>query len=136
MHPREVLESHTEDVWNQGNLDAVETYIAEDYVEHDPSVHDHIDGPEAYRRNVELFRSAFSDLTVTLEDTVVEGDEVAARQRFRGTHEGEFMGVEPTGREIDATSFVICRVEDDRIVETWVETDMLDLLNQLGLDLP
>lgn len=136
MDPREVLERHTEEVWNRGDLDAVETYIAEDYVEADPSVHDRIEGPEAYRANVAAFREAFPDLEVTIEDSVVEGEKIAMRQRWTGTHEGEFVGLEPTGREVDATSFLICRVVDDRIVETWVETDMLDVLGQLGVDLP
>lgn len=136
MDPRDVLERHTEEVWNQGNLDAVETYIADDYVEHDPSVHDRLRGPAAYRRNVETFRSAFPDLEVTIEDAVVEGDTIAMRQRFRGTHEGEFMDLAPTGREVDATSFVFCRVVGDEIAETWVETDMLDVLGQLGVEVP
>lgn len=132
--PRTLLRKHTEDVWNQGNLDAVEKYIADSYTEHDPSVHDELRGPEAYRRNVESFLTAFPDLEVTIEDSIVEGDKIAMRQRFRGTHTGEFVGIEPTGAEIDSTSFVICRVEDDKIAETWVETDMLGLFEQLGRD--
>ena len=70
----------------------------------------------------------------TIEDSIVEGDKIAMRQRFQGTHRGEFVGIEPTGAEIDSTSFVVCRVEDDKIAETWVETDMLGLLEQLGRD--
>lgn len=136
MDPRELLERHTEEVWNQGNLAAVDRFIAPDYVEHDPSVRDELRGPEAYRQNVELFRSAFPDLSVRIEGTVVEGDVIALRQRFRGTHRGTFMDLEPTGNGVDAKSFVFCRIEDDRIAETWVVTDMLDVLTQLGVDLP
>jgi len=136
MDPREILERHTEEVWNEGNLEAVDTYIAQEYVEHDPSVEDQFGGPEGYRRNVERFRAAFPDLEVVIEDAVVEGDTIAMRQRFRGTHRGEFMGIEPTGREVESTSFVFCRVDGEQIVETWVETDVVGLLNQLGVDVP
>lgn len=136
MDPRELLARHTEEVWNQGDLEAVDRYISPDYVEHDPSVKDQLEGPEAYRQNVELFLTAFPDLTVTIEDAVVEGDTIAMRQRFRGTHQGPFMGFEPTGETVDGTSFVFCRIEDDQIAETWVETDMLDVLSQLGVDVP
>ena len=134
MRPRELLDRHTEEVWNQGNLDAVEKYIAESYTEHDPSIHEQLRGPEAYKRNVESFLSAFPDLEVTIEDSIVEGDKIAMRQRFCGTHTGTFEGIEPTGEEIESTSFLICRIEDDKIAETWVETDMLGLLEQLGCE--
>lgn len=136
MDPRELLERHTEEVWNRGNLDSVEEFVAEDYVEHDPSVRDQFRGPGAYRRNVETFRTAFPDLSVTIEDAIVEGDKIAMRQRFGGTHEGEFMGIEPTGREVESTSFVFCRIEAGKIAETWVESDVLGLLEQLGVEVP
>ena len=92
--------------------------------------------PEGYRRNVEEFLSAFPDLTVTIEDSIVEGDKIAMRQRFRGTHEGGFMGIEPTGKRVESTSFVMCRIEGDKIAETWVETDVIGLLEQLGVEVP
>jgi len=136
MDPRALLEQHTEEVWNRGNLDAVGEFISEDYVEHDPSVRDQFRGPEGYRRNVEEFLSAFPDLTVTIEDSIVEGDKIAMRQRFRGTHEGEFMGIEPTGKRVESTSFVMCRIEGEKIAETWVETDVIGLLEQLGVEVP
>lgn len=132
MDPRELLERHTEEVWNEGNLDRVETFVADEYVEHDPSIRDQFRGPAAYRQNVERFLSAFPDLTVTIEDAVVEDDTIAMRQRFRGTHEGEFLDIEPTGAVVESTSMVMCRIEGEKIVETWVETDMLGLLDQLG----
>lgn len=136
MDPRELLERHTAEVWNEGELENVDRYIAQDYVEHDPSVKETVDGPAAYRRNVELFRSAFPDLSVTILDTVVEGDKIAMRQRWEGTHEGEFLGVEPTGNHVEGASYVFCRIEDEQIAETWVESDMLPVLEQLGVEMP
>lgn len=136
MDPRELLERHTAEVWNEGELENVDRYIAQDYVEHDPSVKETVDGPAAYRRNVELFRSAFPDLSVTILDTVVERDKIAMRQRWEGTHEGEFLGVEPTGNHVEGASYVFCRIEDEQIAETWVESDMLPVLEQLGVEMP
>ena len=136
MDPLTLLEEHTETVWNQGDLDAVDRFIAAEYVEHDPSIEEELNGPDAYRQNVETFRSAFPDLKVTIEDSVVEGDRIAMRQSFRGTHEAEFMEIEPTGNEVVSTSLLICRIEGGKIAETWVETDMLGLLAQLGVDVP
>jgi len=136
MDPRELLERHTEEVWNQGDLTAVDRYIAPDYVEHDPSVTDRLDGPDAYRRNVERFRSAFPDLSVTIIDAIVQGNKIAMRQRWEGTHEGEFLGIEATGNSVQGSSYVFCRIENDQIAETWVESDMLPVLSQLGVELP
>lgn len=136
MDPRALLAEHTETVWNRGDLDAVDEFVAESYVEHDPTVADTLQGPEAYKANVEAFRSAFPDITVTIEDTLVEGDRIALRQRFTGTHRGPFMGLEPTGKRVDVSALLICRIDDGKIAETWVQTDTLDLLAQLGVDLP
>jgi len=136
MDPRAILERHTEEVWNRGNLDAVDTYIAEDYVERDSAGTDEFHGPEGYKRSVENYRAAFPDLTVTIEESIVVGDRIVMRQRFTGTHEGTFMGIEPTGDEIESTSMLICRIENDRIAETWVETDTLGLLEDLGVEIP
>ncbi len=136
MDPRELLERHTAEVWNEGELEKVDRYIAPDYVEHDPSVKETVDGPAAYRRNVELFRSAFPDLSVTILDVVVEGDKIAMRQRWEGTHEGEFLGVEATGNHVEGSSYVFCRIEGEQIAETWVESDMLPVLEQLGVEVP
>jgi len=136
MHPRELFEAHTETVWNRGDLDAVEDFIAEGYVEHDPSIRDSVEGPAAYRENVDAFRSAFPDFEVENTHLLVDGDTIVARQRFTGTHKGPFEGVEPTGNAIESTSIVICRIAGNKIAETWVETDMVRLYDQLGVELP
>lgn len=136
MTHRERFERHTQETWNEGNLDALDKFLADDYVEHDPSVEDEFQGRETYRKNVRNFRSAFPDLTVTNEDVLVDGDKLVARQTFGGTHRGEFMGIEPTGKEVESTSIVICRFENDRIAETWVTTDVFGLLEQLGVEVP
>ena len=122
---------HTE-VWD-GNLDLVDEIIAEDYVEHSSAHPEGVHGPKEFRREVEMLRAAFPDLSVTEEDTVAEGDRVASRVTFRGTHEGEFQGVEPTGKSVAFEAIAINRFENGEIVEAWVQTDVMGLLGQLGV---
>lgn len=126
---------HTE-VWD-GNLDLVDDVIAEEYVEHGSAHPEDVHGPEAFKREVERLRAAFPDLSVTEEDTVAEGDRVASRITFRGTHEGEFLGRKPTGTTVEFEAIAINRFVDGEIVEAWVQTDVMGLLAQLGhIELP
>ena len=74
---------------------------------------------------------AFPDLRITVEDTVAGDDKVAARMTFRGTHQGPFRGLEPTGRPVEFSSIRIYRIEDGKVVQTWAEVDALGLLGQL-----
>lgn len=76
---------------------------------------------------------AFPDLTLTLEDLLGTGETVAARWTVEGTHEGEFMGIEPTGEDFEFGAMGIFRVENERITEVWLEADRLGHLQQLGV---
>ena len=79
------------------------------------------------------YRQAFPDLHVTVEDLIAEGDRVAARLRFRGTHLGELDGIAPTGRRVDCTGIVISRIEEGKIAEDWANFDDLGMMQQLRL---
>lgn len=79
-----------------------------------------------------MFRAAFPDWTESVDDVVAEGKEVVIRVTGRGTHEGEFQGVAPTGRSVTATGVGIGRIENGRIAESWAEYDALGLMQQLG----
>ncbi|WP_313691128.1 ester cyclase [Halorarum halobium] len=120
-----------EELATERDLDLVEELYAEDAVEHDP-VGDHR-GRDAIRRSFEQFLEGFPDVTATVEDVVTEGDRVAMRVTIRGTHEGLFMGVEPTNRSFEIQNTVFTRIEDGKIVERWVQPDMFGMLNQLGI---
>lgn len=122
---------HTE-VWD-GNLELVDDIIAEDYVEHSSAHPEGVHGPEEFKREAEMLRAAFPDLSVTEEDTVAEDERVASRITFRGTHEGEFQGLEPTGTSVTFEAIAINRFEDGKIVEAWVQTDVMGLMQQLGV---
>lgn len=120
------------EIWSEGNLELVDEIVAEDYVEHNPTVPHEARGPTDYKQSVELFRTAFPDLTLTEEDTIAEGDRVVSRVTVQGTHEGEFLGVDPSGKTVEVEGIVINRLEGGRLVESWPLADMLSLMQQLG----
>ena len=76
--------------------------------------------------------TAFPDVHIVVEDLIAEGDKVVARVTFRGTHQGEFMGVPPTGKQVSWTGIAIDRFEAGKFVEGWANTDDLGLMQQLG----
>lgn len=128
-----IVRQQEEELFTQGNLDAADEVYAPDYVGHDPSNSEEVRGLEAAKRAASDYRQAFPDLRVTVEDLIAEGDRVAARLRFRGTHLGELDGIAPTGRRVDCTGIVISRIEEGKIAEDWANFDDLGMMRQLGL---
>lgn len=120
-----------EELATERRLDLVDELYAEDAVEHGPFGDE--EGREAIRRGLEEFLDGFSDLTATVEQTVAEGDTVAMRVTLRGTHDGPFVGIEPTGESFEVGNTVFTRIEDGRIAERWVQPDTLGLMRQLGV---
>ena len=126
-----IVRRQEEELFTQGNLDAADEVYAPDYVGHDPSNPEDIRGPEAAKQAAADYRKAFPDLQVTVEDLIAEGDRVAARLRFRGTHLGELDGIAPTGWRVDCTGIVISRMEGGKIAEDWANFDDLGMMQQL-----
>jgi steroid delta-isomerase-like uncharacterized protein len=120
-----------EEVWNHGNLAAVDELLAADYVLHDPAML--IRGPEGFKAYVSAFRAAFPDIHATIEDQIAEEDKVAMRFTVRATHQGEFQSLPPTGKQVILTGIDIQRIADGKIAENWVNLDALGLLQQLGV---
>jgi steroid delta-isomerase-like uncharacterized protein len=89
-------------------------------------------GPEAWREGFELMKHAFPDLEAHIEDLVADGDKVAVRLRFRGTHSGEFLGIPATGRAVEYVSHEFYRVADGLIAEEWICSDLATLFRQLS----
>lgn len=123
-------------VWNDGNLSAIDDLVADDYVEHNPSVPDEIRGRDAYTMHVSAVRSAFAGFEIVPEDVIAEGDIVVVRHTGRGTHVGEFSGVPPTGNTFEVPGTVVHRIAHRQIVEGWVNLDALGLLEQLSVVTP
>jgi steroid delta-isomerase-like uncharacterized protein len=88
---------------------------------------------EAWTRFLSGFVEAFPDLQITVEGAVGEGDLVAQRVHFKGTHKGEFQGLPPTNRQVSFSGLELNRFVDGRVAEHWFQMDALTLLQQLGL---
>lgn len=89
--------------------------------------------PDRLKRGLAAMRDAFPDLRIAEVDSIREGDKSAFRWMMSGTHEGEFMGVDPTGDPVEAMGMDIVRVAGGEIVEHWGEFDVMGLLRQLGV---
>ena len=136
MTPEEIkqlVRRDPEEIWTEGNVEAIEELFASDFVLHDPTSPGEIQGREAYRETVETFREAFPDAEYTVEDVLAEGETAALRYTARATHQGTFMGLEPTGEQVEVSGMEMYRVQDGEIVEMWTSYDALGLLQQLGV---
>jgi predicted ester cyclase len=80
-----------------------------------------------------MFRTAFPDLHGTIEDQIAEGDKVVMRMTYRGTHQGELMGIPATGKPVTMTFISINRIAEGKIAEGWVNFDALGMMQQLGV---
>ncbi len=89
-------------------------------------------GPQAFKQTLQMMRSAFPDLHLTIEEMVGEGDAVAERLTGRGTHQGEFMGIAGTGNRVEFEAIAIFHVAEGKIVEGRGMPDMLGLMQQIG----
>ena len=115
---------------NTGNEAVADEVMTPDFVEHEE-----LGGPptrEGVKQFFAMFRAAFPDLRVTIEDMIAEGDKVVARLTMRGTHQGEFLGIPPTGKQVTMGVIDIVRVADGKAVEHWGISDQLGLMQQLG----
>ncbi len=119
-----------EEIVNQHNL-ATEL-IDPNYVDHVPGFPP-VQGIEGLQQLISIYRNAFPDMQVTIEDLIAEGDKVAARFTFRGTHTGELMGIPPTGKQVTVSALHILRVANGKIVEEWQNSDDLGMMQQLGV---
>lgn len=122
-----------DELWNKGNLPVADELIAPSYVHHDASTPDVGKGPEGEKKRVTLYRNAFPDLRLTIEDLVDEGETVVARWSCRGAHRGDLSGIAPTGKQFAITGVSVIRFSGGKMVEGYVNWDALGLMQQLGV---
>jgi len=107
-----------EELWNHsGDLDAAEELFV---------------AGEAAKQQAADFRRGFPDVTSTIEDLIAEGDKVVARWRSRATHQGDYMGIAPSGNEVEFTGISFYRIEGNKIAESWSVEDQFGLMRQIG----
>ena len=120
-----------EEFANRANLDVLDELYAPAWVGHFPQSGE-LRGAEGHKPLGRRFATAFPDGRYEVEDVLAEGDRVATRYTFRGTHRGAFGAIPPTERAVTATGINVHRVEGGRIVEQWAQFDTEGLLRQLG----
>ena len=121
---------HWEEVVSKGNLDLIDEIFAPDFVAHEAD--QDIRGPEGVRQFILMLRAAFPDLHITVEDVLAQGDKVVQRWSGHGSHQGELMGLPPSGKRISVAGITISRFEDGKVAEEWELYDMMGMMQQLG----
>ena len=122
-----------EEPW-KGNLKVVDELIDRKYVGYDPSNPEPLRGPDGFKEFVSTYRAAYPDVRITVNDQIAEGDKVATRWTGRGKHDGDLMGVAPTGKSFKANGTDIFRFNDDgKVVTHWGVFDTVGMMRQLGI---
>jgi steroid delta-isomerase-like uncharacterized protein len=116
---------------NAGNLGVIDELVADDLIEHDefPGIEPNKDGVKQF---FALFRSAFPDLRMEAHEIIAEGDLVCARGTMSGTHQGDFMGMPPSGKHFVVEGFDMVRIRDGQVTEHWGIFDTMAMMQQLG----
>jgi steroid delta-isomerase-like uncharacterized protein len=125
-----IVRRFVEESWN-GKSDVVDELIARNYVGHDPANPEPLRGPEDVKTFISTYRTAFPDLRVTIEDQLAQEDLVATRWTSNGTHKGELMGIEPTGKQVTVSGVTMSRLADGKVVEEFYNWDTYGLMRQL-----
>lgn len=128
---KEVYRRFLDEGFNRGNLDALDDILTPDYVDHNapPGT---LPGPAGIKPIIAAFRAAFPDVHMTIEDQLAEGNRVATRYTFRGTHLGNLMGIPPSGKPVEMTGITIVRIDGGKMAEGWVVYELLSLMQQIG----
>jgi steroid delta-isomerase-like uncharacterized protein len=120
------------EAWS-GDMSAVDETVGENAVGYDPALPEPTVGPDGVKQLVSMYREAFPDIKMEVVDMISDGDKVVARWRATGTNTGELMGAPATGASNTSEGISIDRVEDGKIVESWVHWDNLGMMRNLGL---
>jgi steroid delta-isomerase-like uncharacterized protein len=131
-HNKAVVRRLFEEVINKGNLSVADELFTPNYEHHDPSSPDFGRGPESAKKRATLYRNAFPDVHMTIEDIIAEGDTVMVRWSSRGTHKGELNGIAPTGKQVNISGITVARLSNGKLAESHVNWDALGLMQQLG----
>jgi steroid delta-isomerase-like uncharacterized protein len=124
-----------EETFNDGNFELIDQLVAADAVNHDPATPAQmreLGGREVFKGTVSMYRAAFPDVRIVVDDVIAADDKVVLRWHSDGTHRGELAGLAPTGARASVTGIGIDQWKDGKVVEAWTEWDNLGLARQLG----
>lgn len=126
-----IVRDYLDEIVNKANMAAFDRYLSDDVV---------FNGSRAFRQHyparLQAIRSAFPDHHLTIEDQVAEGDKVVTRVTFHGTHQGQFNGIAPTGKQVKWPGIAMDRIADGKVVEMWHVQNTAGLLQQIGATSP
>lgn len=122
----------SDEVWTEGNLDVIDELVADSFVTTVVGAPEQIRGPQGFREFVTMYRTAFPDLRLSVDEQIAEGDTVVTRWTATGTHQGELMGMPATGKQATTAGINIDRIAGGKLVGGWGIFDQLGLLQQLG----
>src|SRR6266496_2718980 len=122
-----------EEGFSTGNLALADEIVATNFANYDPGTPPLPSGPEGYKQLVTAYRTAYSDLQLTIEDLVAEGDKVGVRWSARGTHTGQLGDIPPTGKQMMVAGISVLTIAGGRVAEQYTNWDTLGMLQQLGV---
>src|SRR5260370_42628655 len=129
---RAVVRRVYEEVWSRRRVEGVNEIISPSHGLHETNVSGSAIGPDAYKRVVTRWITAFPDLRFTIEDTVCEKDKLVVSWNISGTHKGEYLGIAPTNRKISVDGITISHIAGGKIMDSYASCDALGMMQQLG----
>lgn len=127
-----ILRRLYENVWNGENPDMADEVVHDQYHIHDRELTEQMQGPKLYKALATGTREIFPDMVFTIEDVIAASEKVALRWTMTGTHKGPGFGVDPTGKQVEMRAIEINRFEEGKLIETWTQSNQLDLMEQVG----
>src|SRR2546422_11438023 len=128
-----IVRRFTEEGWGEKNLDVVDELVAADMVDHNPvGMLEQQQGAEGVKSSITMIQGGFPNFSIAIDEMLADKDKVAIRWTIRGTHEGTFMGIAPTGKLVTWSGVNILRITGGKIVEESGQVDIAGLMQQLG----
>jgi steroid delta-isomerase-like uncharacterized protein len=121
-----------EETVNKGNFGVLEELVASDYTYYEPTLGE-VRGRDGYKGLVTMYRNAFPDIALTIDEQIAEGDTVVTRWTGRGTHRGELLGVAPTGKRVSVQGIIVSRFKNAKLVGDVEHWDVYGMMQQLGV---
>jgi steroid delta-isomerase-like uncharacterized protein len=129
---KDLVRTYVETIFNQRQVERADELVAPDYLDH-AALPGQALGLQGAKQKWAMYLVGIPDLRVTIEELVAEGDKVAVRRSYEGTHRGELLGIPPTGKQVRLGGISIFRLAGGKIAEHWEQLDRLALMQQLGV---
>jgi len=129
---KKIVRRLIEEPW-KGELQVVDELIDPKYIGHDPSLPEPLHGPEGVKEFISSYRDAYPDSRLAVDQQIAEGDSVATRWTARGKHDGDLMGIAPTGKQVTVSGITFSRLANGKVVEEYTNWDTMGMMQQLGV---